>query len=69
MSVEVQTTQNVTIDYEPAGLGYRILAYFIDWLIIGVLILVVAGISYILYYPNFLFNISSIGIILSLIHI
>lgn len=67
MSVEVQTTQNVTIDYEPAGLGYRVLAYFIDWLIIGVLILVVAGISYILYYPNFLFNISYINIILYII--
>lgn len=67
MSVEVQTTQNVTIDYEPAGLGYRVLAYFIDWLIIGVLIFVVAGISYILYYPNFLFNISSINIILYII--
>lgn len=36
MPIEVQTTQNVTIDYEPAGLGYRILAYVIDWLIIVV---------------------------------
>jgi uncharacterized RDD family membrane protein YckC len=34
MPIEVQTTQNVTIDYEPAGLGYRILAYLVDWVII-----------------------------------
>lgn len=48
MSVEVQTTQNVTIDYEPAGLGYRILAYLIDWLIIGCWILGIKGIINIL---------------------
>lgn len=34
MNIEVQTTQNVTIDYETAGVGYRILAYIIDWVII-----------------------------------
>lgn len=34
MPIEVQTTQNVIIDYEPAGLGYRLLAYLIDWLVI-----------------------------------
>lgn len=30
MIIEVQTTQNVTIDYETAGVGQRILAYLID---------------------------------------
>lgn len=34
MIIEVQTTQNVSIDYETAGLGYRLLAYIIDWLAI-----------------------------------
>ncbi len=34
MNIEVQTTQNVTIDYETAGMGYRILAYIIDWMVI-----------------------------------
>ncbi len=34
MAIEVQTTQNVTIDYEPAGLGYRLLAYSLDWIVI-----------------------------------
>ena len=48
MSIEVQTTQNVTIDYEPAGLGYRMLAYFIDWLVICVWVLGFLGIMYII---------------------
>lgn len=30
MAIEVQTTQNVTIDYEPAGLGNRTLAFLFD---------------------------------------
>lgn len=34
MIIEVQTTQNVTIDYETAGVGKRLLAYIIDWVII-----------------------------------
>lgn len=34
MVIEVQTTQNVTIDYEIANVGKRILAYLIDWVII-----------------------------------
>ncbi len=34
MIIEVQTTQNVTIDYETAGVGQRLLAYIIDWVII-----------------------------------
>lgn len=46
MSIEVQTTQNVTIDYEPAGLGYRMLAYSADWVIIGIWILGFVGIAY-----------------------
>jgi uncharacterized RDD family membrane protein YckC len=33
MIIEVQTTQNVTIDNETAGVGYRLLAYFLDWLV------------------------------------
>ncbi|MDR0825505.1 MAG: RDD family protein [Prevotella sp.] len=34
MIIEVQTTQNVTIDYETAGVGYRLLAYILDWIVI-----------------------------------
>ena len=34
MIIEVQTTQNVTIDYEIANIGKRILAYLIDWAVI-----------------------------------
>lgn len=34
MIIEVQTTQNVTIDYEIANIGKRILAYLIDWVVI-----------------------------------
>ena len=34
MIIEVQTTQNVTIDYETAGVGYRLLAYILDWVVI-----------------------------------
>jgi uncharacterized RDD family membrane protein YckC len=34
MVIEVQTTQNVTIDYETAGIGYRLLAYMLDWVVI-----------------------------------
>lgn len=40
MIIEVQTTQNVTIDYETAGIGKRLLAYILDWIFI---ILWVAG--------------------------
>lgn len=40
MIIEVQTTQNVTIDYETAGIGKRLLAYVLDWIFI---ILWVAG--------------------------
>jgi len=39
MAIEVQTTQNVTIDYEPAGIGYRLLAYIVDLIIIALWIL------------------------------
>lgn len=34
MIIEVQTTQNVTIDYDTAGLGKRILAYILDLIFI-----------------------------------
>ncbi|MDR2954617.1 MAG: RDD family protein [Prevotella sp.] len=34
MIIEVQTTQNVTIDYETAGIGKRILAWLLDIIII-----------------------------------
>jgi uncharacterized RDD family membrane protein YckC len=34
MIIEVQTTQNVTIDYEVANIGKRILAYIIDYVLI-----------------------------------
>ncbi|MDR1884187.1 MAG: RDD family protein [Prevotella sp.] len=40
MIIEVQTTQNVTIDYETAGIRQRILAYILDWIAI---ILWIAG--------------------------
>lgn len=40
MIIEVQTTQNVTIDYETAGIGKRLLAYILDWIFI---ILWIAG--------------------------
>lgn len=33
MAIEVQTTQNVIIEYEPAGLGNRMLAAIIDYLL------------------------------------
>lgn len=36
MIIEVQTTQNVTIDYETAGVGQRILAYLLDLIAIVV---------------------------------
>lgn len=34
MVIEVQTTQNVSIDYETAGIGFRLLAYILDWVFI-----------------------------------
>lgn len=34
MIIEVQTTQNVTIDYKTAGVGKRMLAYILDWVFI-----------------------------------
>lgn len=46
MAIEVQTTQNVTIDYEPAGVGYRLLAYVVDWIFIILWILGCYGIYY-----------------------
>lgn len=53
MLIQVHTTQNVTIDYAPAGLGYRLLAYLIDWLVIiawGIgwwaLVFLIGGLSY-----------------------
>lgn len=46
-SIEITTTQNVTIEYELAPLGARGLAAFLDWLLVwllyGVLILVLRG--------------------------
>lgn len=45
MSIQVETPQNVTIDYEPAGLGYRSLAYLIDLLVKAVWILLCIYIS------------------------
>ncbi|MEL6559652.1 MAG: RDD family protein, partial [Bacteroidota bacterium] len=32
--INIETTQNVTIDYQLAGLGSRILAYLIDFLVL-----------------------------------
>lgn len=33
-SIEITTTQNVTIEYELAGMRERVLAYLLDWLIL-----------------------------------
>lgn len=41
MGVSINTTQNVTVDFRPAHLGRRILAWFIDYLImLGVVLFV-----------------------------
>lgn len=41
-NIEIQTTQNVSIDYEIAGAGTRLFAFFVDfllmWLVYGILI-------------------------------
>src|SRR5690606_25788624 len=61
-TVSVRTTQNVVIDYPVASLGDRILAYFIDVLIMVayiILIFLVIGFG----------EIGSIAIIISLISI
>ncbi|MDU1889486.1 MAG: RDD family protein [Dysgonomonas sp.] len=42
MIIEVQTTQNVTIDYETAGVGQRLVAYIVD--IIAIVIWVIGWI-------------------------
>ena len=47
MSIEVQTTQNVVIDYEPAGIGLRLLAWFIDIFILFLWCLAIIGLRYI----------------------
>lgn len=39
-TIEIRTTQNVTIEYELASLKDRFFAYFIDWLILGSMYLV-----------------------------
>ncbi|MEZ4804918.1 MAG: RDD family protein [Bacteroidia bacterium] len=44
-TIEINTAQNVKIEYELAGLGQRIFAYFIDFIIlIGVALIILAGI-------------------------
>jgi len=43
-TIEIRTTQNVTIEYELASVRDRFFAYFIDWLIIGAFYMVLAGI-------------------------
>ncbi|MEO1513885.1 MAG: RDD family protein [Bacteroidota bacterium] len=40
-TIDITTTQNVTIEYELASLRDRIFAYLIDWLIVGLFYLVV----------------------------
>ncbi|NDV67617.1 RDD family protein [Dysgonomonas sp. 25] len=47
MSIEVQTTQNVTIDYEPASIGHRVLAYIIDYLVMILWVIGCVGLMYI----------------------
>lgn len=37
-TIEITTTQNVIIEYKLAGLRYRLLAFLLDWLFIGLLI-------------------------------
>lgn len=46
MAIEVQTTQNVVINYETAGIGYRMLAYITDWVVIVIWILAWMGLFY-----------------------
>ncbi len=43
-TIEIRTTQNVTIEYELAALKDRFFAYFIDWLIIGAFYLFLSSI-------------------------
>ena len=40
-TIDIRTTQNVTIEYELASLRERFFAYFIDWLIVGAIYLVI----------------------------
>lgn len=47
MSIEVQTTQNVTIDYETASIGHRMLAYLIDWFVIFLWFIGLFGLMYV----------------------
>lgn len=53
--LSIETTQNVDIEYEPATLGDRIIAYLIDSFIVGAYI----GIIYILLYIFIIFMIES----------
>lgn len=43
-TIEIRTTQNVTIEYELAAVKDRFFAYFIDWLIVGAAYLFLAAI-------------------------
>ena len=43
-TIEIRTTQNVTIEYELAPLRDRFFAYFIDWMIVGAFYVVAAAI-------------------------
>ncbi|MFT5165670.1 MAG: putative RDD family membrane protein YckC [Saprospiraceae bacterium] len=47
-TIDIRTTQNVTIEYELASLKDRFFAYFIDWLILGAFYLVLLVIMTIL---------------------
>ena len=40
-SIKIETTQNVDLDYEAAGIGYRILATLLDGVFIGIYIAIV----------------------------
>jgi len=65
MSIEVQTTQNVVIDYEPAGIGLRIGAWAIDTLVLLVWILGFLGLGSISTI-NITTTIAIVGIVLPL---
>ena len=40
-SIKIETTQNVDLDYEAAGIGYRILATLLDGVFIGVYVAII----------------------------
>ena len=44
--LEIQTAQNITLEYAPASIGDRILAFLLDYLIIVGYVLIMMGIVF-----------------------